>query len=116
MTNSIAQIFGQVNPPPGIDKYGASLESGGPQNLLNNIVRLVIVAAGIYAFINLILAGYGFMSAGDDPKKIAAATRKIWQTLLGLAVVAGSFVLAALFGQVLFGDATALLQLRFVTP
>ena len=112
MTNSIAQIFGTVDPPPGVSDYG-DLTSDGPRNLLNNVIQLVIVAAGIYAFINLILAGYGFMSAGDDPKKISAATRKIWQTLLGLTVVAGSFVLAALFGQVLFGDATALLQLRF---
>ena len=106
MTNSIAALFGTIQPPPGADQ-GSGLE--GLQVFLNNIVQILIVAAGIYAFFNLILAGYGFMSAGDDPKKISAATRKIWQTLLGLTIVAGSFVLAALFGQVLFGAPTALL-------
>jgi hypothetical protein len=56
------------------------------------------------------------MSAGDDPKKMAGATQKIWQTFLGLTVVAGSFVLAAIAGQLIFNDWNALLQLRIFTP
>jgi hypothetical protein len=64
----------------------------------------LVIVAGIYALINLILAGYAFMSAGDDPKKVAGAWAKIWQTILGLAVAAGAFVLAAIFGQLIFGQ------------
>jgi hypothetical protein len=72
---------------------------------LNLILQTLIVGAGIYALFNLVLAGYSFMSAGDDPKKIEGAWAKIWQTLLGLAVAAGAFVLAAIFGRLLFGSA-----------
>ena len=88
----------------------------GPPLFLNNIIKLLIVGAGIFALINLVLAGYGFMSAGDDPKKVAGAWAKIWQTLMGLAFAAGAFVLAAIFGQLLFGDYNALLQLRIFGP
>lgn len=68
------------------------------------IINLLIIGAAIYALINLIVAGYGFMSAGGDSKKVADAWGKIWQTLLGLTVAAGAFVLAAIFGQLLFDD------------
>jgi len=72
--------------------------------------------AGIYAFFNIIIAGYAFMSAGGNPEKIANAWAKIWQTLLGLVIAAASFVLAAIFGQLIFRDPNALLQLRIFTP
>ena len=99
----IAQIFGKINPPLGVAQYsGGTLQ--GFSNLLNNFVKMLIVGAGLYALINIVLAGYAFMSAGDDPKKMAAAWGKIWQTILGLTVAAGSFVLAAIFGALLFKD------------
>ncbi len=107
--------FGPINPPPGVSKYsGGGLE--GLSTFLNNILKLLVIGAGVYALINLVIAGYGFMSAGDDPKKVAGAWQKIWQTLLGLAFAAGAFVLAAIFGQLIFNDPGALLQLRFFGP
>ena len=110
--------FGAVAPPPGINKYAGAtgnVEAGLPL-FINNILKMLIIGAGIYAVFNLVLAGYAFMSAGDDSKKVAGAWAKIWQTLLGLAFAAGAFVLAALFGQLIFGDVDALLQLKIFKP
>ena len=111
----IAQIFGDVAPPPGVSRYG-DLLAGGPSNFISNLLKIIIVGAGIYAVFNMVIAGYSFMSAGDDPKKVAGAWSKIWQTLLGLAVSAGAFVLAAIFGKLIFGDYTALLRIRVFGP
>jgi len=111
----MGDIFGNVNPPPGISRYG-NLTSGGPTYFITNILKFIIVVASVYAVINLVIAGYSFMSAGGDPKKVAGAWSKIWQTLLGLAVSAGAFVLAALFGRLIFGDYSALLRLRVFGP
>jgi hypothetical protein len=110
----VAQIFGTVNAPPGVNKFTA-----GPQGItvfINALIKFAIVVAGLYALINIVIAGYEFMSAGDDPKKVAGAWAKIWQTLLGLAVAAGAFVLAAIFGYLIFGDPNALLQLKIFGP
>ncbi len=84
--------------------------------LLNNLVKFVIVVAGLYTFWNLIEAGYGFMSAGEDAKAISKAWAKIWQSLLGLLIVAGSFVLAAIFGYLIFQDPSALLVPKLFGP
>jgi hypothetical protein len=117
MNNQIAQIFGGVTPPPGISMWGADiLTTTGPTRFIQAIARLLIVGAGIFTLFNLIFAGYTFLSAGGDPKKIADAWGKIWQSLLGLTIAVGSFVLAAIFGQLLFGDYNALLQITIFGP
>jgi hypothetical protein len=72
--------------------------------------------AGIYAVLNLVLAGYGYISAGGDPKRIQDAGNKIWHSVLGLVVAAGSLVIAAVIGQILFNDPGALLRLRYFSP
>jgi hypothetical protein len=114
------QVFGPIVPPApfgATNAYG-NVDTGGKglTLLFNNIVRLLIVVGGLWAFINLILAGYGFLSAGDDQKKIAASWQKIWQSMLGVLFILGSFVLAAIFGQILFKDPTALLQIKVYGP
>lgn len=107
--------FGSVTLPTEIQsKYG----SGGVESLgklLNIGLRLLIIGAGIYALINFILAGYAFLSAGDDAKKVAGAWAKITQTIIGLAFAAGAFVLAAIFGQLIFGDPTFILSPKIPT-
>jgi len=115
LSQTSKNIFGQVSPPPGVSKYAGGKLTGLP-SFINNILKLLIIGAGIYSVFNLVLAGYDFLSAGDDPKKVTAAWSKIWQTLLGLAIAAGSFVLAALFGKIIFDDPKALLQIKIFTP
>lgn len=106
MKNFLAAVsenpFGTIKPPTGLEKYTGTPEASIGK-LLNIILQTLIVGAGVYALFNLILAGYAFMSAGDDAKKVAGAWAKISQTLMGLAFAAGAFVLAAIFGQLIFG-------------
>jgi hypothetical protein len=110
MINYLAQNFGKVTLPGTLStKYGD--EPGTAiGTLIQYAVWILIVGAGVYALFNFILAGYAFMSAGDDPKKVAGAWAKIWQTALGLAFTAGAFVLAAIFGQLIFGDPLFILK------
>jgi len=110
--NRLAQIIGPITDPYPLAYSGL----GGISVFIGNILKFLIVIAGVYALFNLLTAGYSFMSAGGDPKKIADSWAKIWQTLLGLAVAAGSFVLGAIFGRLLFGDYNAILQLRIFGP
>ena len=86
------------------------MTAGGTGKFLNLALKLLMVGGGIYALFNLVLAGYAFLSAGDDPKKMEGAWAKIWQTALGLIFMAGAFVLAAIFGLLIFGDAGAILN------
>lgn len=113
-------IFGEIKNPfeiLGIQEYAG--EVCGEFGLIvfaNNLLKLVIIIAGIFALLNLIAAGFQFMTAGGDPKAVNRAWSKIWQSLIGLLVVAASFLLAAIFGWLLFGDAMTILQPTIYGP
>ena len=108
-------IFGNIEAPEALANFG-TVEGGAVGNFLNIIFKVIVVGAGIFVLFNLLTAGYAFMSAGDDPKKVAGAWQKIWQSLLGLAFTAGAFVLAAIFGQLIFGRADFILNPSIPTP
>lgn len=107
------QIFGQVNPPPGVVKWAAA---GGLIGFLSAILKTLIVFGGIWTLLNIILAGYKFLGAAGKPDEISQAWAKIWQSLLGLLFIAGAFVLAAIIGQIIFGDPTAILKPKVFAP
>lgn len=112
--------FGVIDNPFKVFAPSTTLATGtqgeGLFILINNLIKMSILIAGIYTFINLILAGYMFLNAGGEAKAIAKAWDKIWQSLVGLLIIAGSFVLAMVFGFLIFGDPSILITPTLVTP
>ena len=111
-------IFGDITSPfaslaPG--KYTGTTGEGLIL-LLTNFIKLIIVAAGVYAFFNLLMGGWGFISAGSDPKNITKAWEKIWQSVLGLVIVVASFILAMVISWVLYGSWQVILIPKIYGP
>lgn len=105
-------IFGKILPPKNtfLDQ---SVTSGGLISFLSNLLNLVITLAGIFALLNFLMAGYGYLTSSADPQKITNAGNKILQSIIGLIVIAASFIIAGLLGQILFQDPTALIKPKF---
>jgi hypothetical protein len=93
----IAGIFGDITNPT---KYGTSGDGGNGFFLfLTNIFKFVGVLAGIFFIVQVIMAGFGYLSANGDPKKTEVAFAKIWQSIIGIAIVASAFIIAAFIGR-----------------
>lgn len=106
------ELIGPISNPY-TNEY-ATLQGVGP--FITNILRLMFVAAGIYALFNFILAGYEYISAGGDSKKLDKAWSRIWQSLMGLIIIVASFALASLFGFLIFGRADFILNPTIYGP
>lgn len=104
-------LFGKINPPAGVTPGVAGLG-----NLVGAMLRLLVIVAGVWALFNIILAGYQFIQAGGDSKAVAGAWARIWQSLVGIIIVAASFLFAAIIGQIFFGSPTAILSPKLITP
>ena len=112
----LAQIFGEILPPPHVEKYAGGSEGQGLILFLSNFVKLFMVISGLFAFLNLILAGWQYISSGAEPEKVSQATNKITYSVIGLLVVVASFTLAGIFGYIFFGDASAIINPKIYGP
>ncbi len=91
-----------------VSNYG-SVDTGLP-SFITNVVTVIFVGAGLFAFFNLMIAGFSYISAAGDTKKIEAATQSINMSLMGLVVMVGAAAITGIVSFVLFGSATAILQ------
>src|SRR3989344_490973 len=83
-----ADPIGCVTPPANIPSgVTAGGELPGILTFLNSLLKLVMVVAGLWGFFNLLIAGFGFMMAGGDPKAVTKAWERIWQTFLGMTII-----------------------------
>lgn len=100
------QVIGTIDPPP----FLTDPDVTGLTTLITNVVLLLIVIAGLYVFINIILAGYMFISSGGEPKGVAAAWAKIYQSLIGLVLVSAAILITMVISLIFFDDATFILN------
>ena len=90
-------IFGDIINPT---KYGLTGEKGqGLFDFLSNVFKFAAVAGGIYMILQIILAGFDYISASGDVKKTEAAWAKIWQSILGLVIISSAFIIAGVVGR-----------------
>lgn len=90
-------IFGTISNPT---KY-ASDKGSGLFTLISNLLKFAGVIAGLFFIVQIIMAGFSYMAANGDPKKVDLAWAKIWQSLIGLLIVGSAFVLASVVGKLL---------------
>jgi hypothetical protein len=114
------EIFGEKIKNP-LDKFNNSYgdvnsAGGGLVGLISNLLKLVFVVAGIYTLINIVSAGIMYISAGEKPEIVQQAWNKILMSLIGLAIMAGAFIIVAIVSYVLFGDPMVILNPTIYGP
>lgn len=102
-------IFGTIDKPISYPGLG----QGGLNNFISNILALLGVLGGVIVFINVMIAGWQYLSAQGNPQMIANAGNKILQSLIGLIIIAAAFIIASIIGLVFFNDAGFLLRPQF---
>lgn len=94
--------------------YG-NVNTGLPQ-FITNIVTVIFVGAGLYAFFNLMFAGFTYITAYGDAKKLQAAVASINMSLLGLIIMVAAAAITGIVSFILFGSATAILSPEIIGP
>lgn len=104
-------IFGEISKPAEFSGYSViESKDKGLSNFLSSILAIIITLAGIFVLVNFILAGYAYLSANNQPQKLAVAGNKMLQSLIGLLIIAAGYVIAAAVGYIFFQDPGFLLN------
>jgi hypothetical protein len=102
-------VFGEVETPPGVKAYSP----GGTIGLIpfiTNLIRIATIGAGLFVMVNLIYAGYVYISSSGDAGAHKKVITIVTNSLIGLALIVGSYAATALAGLIFFGDATFILN------
>jgi hypothetical protein len=94
---TILQLGGAIDSP--LQGNYQSVKSGLPA-LISNLILLAITIGGLLVLLNFIIAGYDYMTASGDPKKIQNAWGKIYYSLLGLIIIVASLAFISIISDV----------------
>lgn len=113
---SSTSVFGEVSPPPGVAAYDTAAGGIGLILFLSNLIKVITIAGGIFVMVNILYAGIIYLNASGDTGAHKKVIDTITFSVLGLAIIVGSYAAAALAGVIFFGDATFILSPTICGP
>ena len=84
--------------------YGIQPETDGVielDKILSTIIGVLTLVAFIYFVIQIILAGYAFISGQGDEKKVESARKRLTDGILGITIVVVAFGITALLAKIM---------------
>ncbi|MBU3935697.1 hypothetical protein KJ909_03415 [Patescibacteria group bacterium] len=81
--------------PPGVDSVSQI------ENTLSTVIGFLTIVAFIYFTIQIILAGYSFLSSNGDKDKLKNARQSLTNNVIGLAIIVVAVGLTSLMAQLL---------------
>jgi hypothetical protein len=87
--------------PPTPDFINAENPADAISSILGLSFKVIFVVAGIWAFLQIVFAGYDMISSGGDQAKLTAARGKITWAIIGLVIIAAAWGLIVLVEQLL---------------
>ncbi len=76
--------------------------STNPNLLINNIIKFGFIVIGLIFFVVIIIGGIEWMLSGGDDKKKEGAQGRLVNAVIGIAIVAGSYLIVEIVSS-LFG-------------
>lgn len=104
-------IVGPIEPPRGVENYTAASGADiGLIFLISNLIRFFTLLAGLWIIINIILAGYQYITGGGKSEVHSKVKDKFTMSAIGFVLMIAAYAVAALVGLIFFGDPTYILS------
>lgn len=110
LAKTLQEIFGTIDLPPGTPTNANAQPQDALVSVLNVALNLTMIIAGFVTLINFIRAGYTYLTAGADAKKLDEAKNIITWSAVGLLIVVMTPLAAAIIGYIVFKDPMAIIK------
>jgi hypothetical protein len=109
--------FGKISNPLGsVGSGGYGDVNPGLPNFLSNVIKLILVAGGLFVLFNGLFAGFTYITSSGDQQKIEKAAAMINMSLMGLVVMAAATVLTGIVSWLLFGSPLVIISPNVYGP
>ncbi len=110
------EIVGEIDVPKGVDLINNDIGGGiGIVLFISNMIRFAIILGGIWALINIFLAAFLYLTGGGKADTHSKVSSKFTMSVIGLLLMIVSYTVAALVGQIFYGDSNYILS-PTITP
>lgn len=107
----IPPSIGQVLPPPGTDTFSARAGADiGILYFISRMIRLIMVIAGVWSAIMILLAGYTFISSSGDSGSYQKVRNQLTNAIIGLVIIMFTYTIIGLISLIIFRDAGFILN------
>lgn len=100
-TNLIAQTQNKLHTEIGLNPSNSDDAIMRLDNTISAIIGILTLVAFIFFVIQVILAGYAFISGQGDEKKIESARKRLTNGILGITIVVVAFGITALLANIM---------------
>lgn len=97
VAQTLNDVIGQVDAPEPIKGVSGAAGIG---NVLTTIINLIYTASTIAFLFMFLYAAFQWITSGGDKEKVASARRRIQYAIIGLVLLALSFMLVTIFGRI----------------
>ncbi len=101
MNQNIQDVFGKVSPPPQISNLTQQEGAGGLSIFLSRAIQLAYMVAAVI-FVFMVMAGaIQWILSGGDKEAVEKARKRITHAIIGITLLALTFVILRVLGQAL---------------
>lgn len=79
--------------------FAQSADVSKIENFLKNIINIFSILAGTVAAGFMVFGGFKYITSSDNPESLDGAKKTIVNSLIGLAIVIGAFVIMQIVSQ-----------------
>lgn len=91
---SIEEVIGTIEPPPPTKDLTLT-------TFLSNVVTIIFIVGGLLVFFMIIFAAFQWITSGGEKEAISKARGRITWAIIGMVVLALSFVIVRVLGEIL---------------
>ena len=101
IADDLQNVFGSVSPPSQLQSYAGKSPNDAIGLFISRIIEIVYSAAIIVVVFMLVIGAFQWITSGGEKEAVAKARNRIMYALIGLALLALSFLILQVLGGVL---------------
>lgn len=118
LASNLDQVFGTVTPPPELNNLVGNGKTGaeGINIFLATAIQLIYLLAAIFFIFMILMGAFQWITSGGEKENVAKARGRITHAIIGITLLALSFLMIAVIGQILGFNHLFYLQGLFSVP